>query len=120
MDFNISSEVNPGKQQASIALEGELDAYTSDTVRETVIGLVRDGYTKLLFDLGKLSYLDSSGLGVLVGALRRTREREGQVVVVTDNPRLLRLFELTGLEKVLTLVPTRDEGLALLEGGEGQ
>jgi anti-sigma B factor antagonist len=118
MDFNISSEVNPGKHLAIIRLEGELDAYTSETVRETVIGLVRDGYTQLLFDLGKLSYLDSSGLGVLVGALKRVREREGDLVLVVDNPRLLRLFELTGLEKIFNMVSTRQEALGRLEGGE--
>ncbi len=109
MDFSIKSEVEPEHGLAVIRLGGEVDAYTSETVKETIVGLTRDGYNKLIFDLGQLSYLDSSGLGTLVGALKRTRERKGDVAIVTSERRWLRLFELTGLDKVLTLVPTLQE-----------
>lgn len=101
----------PREGVAVIALSGEVDVYTSPRVKQEIVDLLNAGTTKLVVDLSGVEYLDSTGLGVLIGGLKRARERDGDLKLVCDNLRILRIFEITGLTKIFDIY--RNEGEAL-------
>ena len=72
--------------------------------------LLVDGYP-IVVDLEQVEFLDSTGLGVLVGGLKRAKASAGSFVLVCDQPRLLKIFRITGLEKVFELYPTVTDAL---------
>jgi anti-sigma B factor antagonist len=82
---------------------GEIDVYTAPSLREKIVSLVEAGTTMLIVDLTHVEFLDSTGLGVLVGALRRLRGVNGSFGVVCDQERLLKIFRITALDSVLTI-----------------
>jgi anti-sigma B factor antagonist len=87
---------------AVLQLEGELDAFVAPELRERLHRLIdeRDELRVLVVDLEHVSFLDSTILGTLVGALRRMRERGGELRLVYPRPPANRIFELTGLDAV--------------------
>ena len=86
-------------ESAVLTLSGELDLATAPAVRECLNELVGGGARQVVVDLRQVDFLDSIGLGVLVGAYRRLREREpaGSLRLVCTSERVIRVFELTGL-----------------------
>jgi len=99
-----------------VSPRGELDAYTPPRLRSELHRLVEAGNRTLVVDLTDVSFLDSSALGVLVGTLRRLREREGELRIVKPRPLAMRAFEVTSLDRVLNLYGTRKEALAAASG----
>ncbi|MGI8972888.1 MAG: STAS domain-containing protein [Gaiella sp.] len=110
MNLSITLD-QPDSHTAVIACGGDLDAYTSPSLREAVHA-TGDTTRMLVIDLSATTFLDSSGLGVIVGAHRRMRERGGELRVVRPAPLVARIFELVGLEAVLDLRASRDAALA--------
>ena len=92
-----------------IELEGEVDVYTAPQLKQQMIGLLEGGATTLVVDLTKVEYLDSTALGVLIGGLKRLRERDGNMVLVCPNPRIRRVFEITGLDKIFDIFDTQGD-----------
>ncbi|HET6384230.1 MAG TPA: STAS domain-containing protein [Armatimonadota bacterium] len=110
--MNLEIAEKPWSERGvTLVLKGEIDVYTAAQVRQKVHEVVDAGRTFIVANLQEVTYLDSTGLGVLIGALRRTREREGNLVVVCSNPRLVRIFEITGLAKIFRIY--EDEPIAL-------
>lgn len=105
----------PRENVAVIALTGEVDVYTSPRVKQEVVDCLNAGCTRLIIDLTGVEYLDSTGLGVLIGALKRARERDGDLKLICDNVRILRIFEITGLTKIFDIVRSESEALEKLE-----
>lgn len=105
----------PREGVAVVALGGEVDVYTSPRVRQELIDQLNRGALRLLVDLTAVEYLDSTGLGVLIGGLKRARERDGDLKLICDNPRILRIFEITGLTKIFDIHHSESEALATLE-----
>jgi anti-sigma B factor antagonist len=91
---------------------GEVDVYTAPRLRERLIELVDAGATSVVVDLGRVDFLDSTGLGVLVGALKRLRAAGGGLVLVCDKEPLLKIFRITALDQVFPLFPTVDAATA--------
>src|ERR1051325_7181054 len=104
----------PREGVAVIALGGEVDVYTSPRVQEEIVNLLNGGTHKLIVDLTGVEYLDSTGLGVLIGGLKRARERDGDLKLICDNVRILRIFEITGLTKIFDIHRTEAEALEKL------
>jgi anti-sigma B factor antagonist len=86
---------------AVIRVAGEVDVYTAPMLREQIRELAAKGAVHLIADLGQVDFLDSTGLGALVGGLKRLREEGGSLTLVITAPRILRIFQITGLTKVL-------------------
>ena len=84
----------------TLELEGEVDVYTAPRLKEELVALIEGGCTHVIVNLDDVAFIDSSGLGVLVGALRRARERNGAVRIVCTRENILKIFRITGLDKV--------------------
>ncbi len=86
-----------------VTVRGEIDVYTAPRLRERVVELANQGHYDVIIDLNGVDFLDSTGLGVLVGALKRLRGHDGDLVLVCTQHRILRIFEITGLTKVFVI-----------------
>lgn len=91
---------------------GELDAYTVSSFRDALGRLAAS--QKLLIDLSEVPFVDSAGLGALIGGIRRTREAGGDVAVCCNRPTLVRLLHTTGLDRIVTVAETLDDAKAAL------
>jgi anti-sigma B factor antagonist len=110
-DFRLDT-VGPIGDCAVLQVAGEVDAYTAPMLRERIRDLGAKDVVHLVADLSAVDFLDSTGLGALVGGLKRLREAGGSLALVITAPRILRLFQITGLTKVLAIHPTVAEAIA--------
>jgi anti-sigma B factor antagonist len=86
-----------------LEIGGEVDVYTAPKLRERLIEMVNAGDRHIVVDLGRVDFLDSTGLGVLVGVHRRLRARDGSLALVCPHERLLKVFRITGLDNVFDI-----------------
>jgi anti-sigma B factor antagonist len=91
---------------------GELDAYTVGQFRETLAELA--AVPRLLIDLSEVPFMDSAGLGALIGGIRRAREADGEVTVACSRPTLTRLLHTTGFDRIVPVTETVDEAVDAL------
>jgi anti-sigma B factor antagonist len=92
---------------------GDLDAYTAPELRSRLQGVTGTDTRIVVVDLSGVTFIDSAGLGALVGAHRRMREAGGVLRIVQPPPLVGRAFELTGLNEVLDLCEDREQALAV-------
>jgi anti-sigma B factor antagonist len=92
-----------------IQVAGELDLYTSPTLRDDVLSRIEAGQHHLAIDLQQVTFMDSSTLGVLVACLKRMRERGGDITLLGVEGSPLKVLTLTGLDRVFTLIPSAGE-----------
>jgi anti-sigma B factor antagonist len=103
-DVKITHEqVNGG---AVVTVRGEIDVASAPELRSCLHELSASDNPAVTVDLRAVTFMDSSALGVLVGALRRSRENETDFRLVIDSPRLLKIFEITGLTSVFDIAET--------------
>ena len=95
-----------------VNVEGEIDIYTAPRLRELLIDLVGKASYQLVVNLEKVGFLDSTGLGVLVGGLKRVRPHDGSLDLVCTQERILKIFKITGLTKVFGIYQTVDQAIA--------
>lgn len=107
MELDISSEHADGV--CTLSLNGEVDVYTAPRLKEALVQHIEDGCIDIVIDLGGMGFIDSSGLGVLVGGLRRVKERDGSIRVICDRENILKIFRITGLDKVFPIFGTIEE-----------
>jgi anti-sigma B factor antagonist len=94
-----------------VAVTGEIDLFTAPEFKQRVSGPIDEGRTRVIVDLTETTFIDSSSLGVLIGAHRRLRRLEGSLVIVCSNDAIIKTFRITGLDGVFTIVPTLDAAL---------
>jgi anti-sigma B factor antagonist len=99
---------------ALIVVHGQADLHTAPELREELHRVIDDGAFQVIVDLTDASFVDSMTLGVLLGGVKRLRPQGGQLRVVVDKPGLRRIFEVTLLDRVFTLFPTRADALERL------
>ena len=99
-----------------IDVQGEIDIYTAPRLRELLIDLVSQGSYQLIVNLDEVGFLDSTGLGVLVGGLRRVRAHNGSLDLVCTQQRILNIFRITGLTEVFGIYETVDQAIAARKG----
>ncbi|ONI68874.1 anti-sigma B factor antagonist [Kribbella sp. ALI-6-A] len=103
MDLSLTTRPEGGRTVVEVG--GEIDVYTAPKLRETIVSLVDAGHYDLVVDLERVEFLDSTGLGVLVGGLKRVRTHDGSLSLVCTQERLLKIFRITGLTKVFEIHP---------------
>jgi anti-sigma B factor antagonist len=92
---------------------GELDAYTVGQFRESLGDLATAG--RLVIDLSEVPFMDSAGLGALIGGIRRAREAGGQVAVSCSRPTLTRLLHTTGFDRIVPVTESIDQAVGALD-----
>lgn len=95
-----------------VTVAGEVDVYTAPQLRSALEECIAAGRTALVVDLQDVGFLDSTGLGVLVGRLKGLKQLDGWLAAVCSDERILRLFGITGLDRVLPTFDTVDEAVA--------
>ena len=101
LDFDVSVDHDDG--MAVVRVKGDLDCYTAPQLRGTLVGLVADGSNQVILDIGESGLIDSTGLGVLVGGLRRFRQEGGDMVLRSPTSTTLTLLEVTGVIKLFEI-----------------
>jgi anti-sigma B factor antagonist len=94
-----------------VAVTGEIDLFTAPEFKQRMSAPIDEGRSNLIVDLTATTFIDSSSLGVLIGAHRRLKLRGGALVVVCDNEAIVKTFRITGLDGVFTLVRSLDDAL---------
>ncbi len=92
-----------------VDVKGEIDVYTAPKLREQLVELVSQGSYRVVVSLEGVEFLDSTGLGVLVGALKRVKAHDGSLSLICTQENLLKIFKITGLTKVFPLHASIEE-----------
>jgi anti-sigma B factor antagonist len=110
VEFGIEDRrIDPGTHVISVS--GEVDLFTAPEFKQRVAAAIDGGAERVVVDLSATVFIDSSSLGVLIGAHRRLKGRGGTLVVVCENEAIVKTFRITGLDGVFTLVPTLADAL---------
>jgi anti-sigma B factor antagonist len=95
-----------------VELTGEVDLYTAPRFKQDLVGVIEAGARAVVVDLSGVTFIDSTALGVVISGVKRMAEVDGQLVVVASSRPVVRILDITGLDKVLTIVADRDAALA--------
>ena len=118
--MELGLEVDDSRSPYTVlAVKGEVDVYSAPRLREKLVELVSEGHRQIVVDLEGVDFLDSTGLGVLVGGLKRLRSHGGDLSLVCTQARILKVFEITGLTTVFSIASTVDEATGRLSTGRG-
>ncbi|PLR77289.1 anti-anti sigma factor [Bacillus sp. V3-13] len=101
--MNLTIDVNEKETVVEVKVSGEIDAYTAPKLREALFPMSEKKGIEMLVDLSEVSYMDSTGLGVFVGAFKNVRSHGGKFQLVGLSERLKRLFEITGLADIIDI-----------------
>ena len=110
--MDLSLETRQENDRTVVEVGGEIDVYTAPKLRECISGLVDAGERQIIVDLEQVEFMDSTGLGVLVGALKSVRTVDGNLDLVCTQERLLKIFRITGLIKVFPIHDSQSAALA--------
>ena len=111
IEFSIEDRRLDGKAHV-VAVSGEVDLFTAPEFKQRMSAPIDAGRSRLVVDLSETSFIDSSSLGVLIGAHRRLKLRGGALLVVCENEAITKTFKITGLDGVFTLAPTVEAALS--------
>ena len=114
----LSGGTNTNDVQA-LDLEGEVDVYTAPVLRQAIMDQVEGGVKHLLINLARVEYLDSTGLGILIGGVKRLKEQGGSLRLVGPSARIQRIFEITGLNKIFDVYASEQEALGTTAAAVG-
>ncbi|MBV8369036.1 MAG: STAS domain-containing protein [Candidatus Eremiobacteraeota bacterium] len=108
MDIKVNVRESEGDAYV-VDLTGEIDVYTSPKVKDAITELIDQEHYNLVINLEKVRYIDSTGLGVLIGGLKRVREHSGAVNLVCTNPQIKKIFDITGLVKIFGIYDNEEK-----------
>ena len=111
MNFQINDESIDGDTHV-IELGGEVDLYTAPEFKERMVQVIEEGKKHVVVDLSNATFIDSTTLGVLVGGVKRLRPAGGTLSLVCADQNIVKIFEITGLDRVFPIYKSRDEALA--------
>jgi anti-sigma B factor antagonist len=106
----LTIRVEGGEAVTLVVLRGDLDLATAPDLRECLVKVIDEG-ARIVVDLEAVGFLDSAGLGILVGGLKRARTRGGDLELVCSSREILKPLEITGLDRVFTIRAGRENAL---------
>jgi len=118
-DFRVEL-LRPADDVAVVEAAGELDIHTSAVFKDSLVGAIEEGATRVVVDLTGVTFIDSSALGALVGGARRSAEVGRELMIVCPAGSVARVIEITGLNRAFTIYATREEALGGRADGEAQ
>ncbi|MFF2887655.1 anti-sigma F factor antagonist [Paenibacillus sp. NPDC057967] len=114
--MSLQIELEHYRKVLIVRLHGELDHHTADIVRYKMEeALLRDSVSHVILSLKDLGFMDSSGLGVILGRYKQVKAKGGKMVVCDVNPAVRRLFELSGLFKIIAIHDNERSAITSLE-----
>jgi anti-sigma B factor antagonist len=119
LDFKVSS-AELGNGVASVVVGGEVDLSTAPELKEVLNGVIDGGARFVLVDLSTATFIDSTTLGVLMGAVKRVRPDGGEIAIACKDPNIRKIFEITLLDRVFAIFDTPDEGAQHLRRGASE
>jgi anti-sigma B factor antagonist len=111
-DMNLLVESRESGDWTVVEAKGEIDLYTAPRLKEELADALERDRTRIVVNLGSVEFLDSTALGVLIGALRRCRERDGTFALAAPTETVQRVLRITGLDKVFPIYGTVDQAIA--------
>ncbi len=108
--FRVELE-KPRDDAVVVVLEGEIDIYSAPRFKEVLLRGIDGGAHSIVVDLSKVTFIDSTALGVLVSGAKRVRPEKGTLDIVCKDENITRIFEITGLDRIFGIYPTRAEAL---------
>ena len=109
-EFAITEHPIDGERHV-LAVRGEIDLFTAPELKQVLAESIEAGRVRIIVDLTETTFLDSTALGVLIGAVKRLRSRDGGLAIVNIDENISKTFEITGLDQIFTIVPTREEAV---------
>lgn len=104
------------KRALLVRVKGELDHHIAEKIKGLVDDKMRStNAVNIIFDFSELSFMDSSGLGVIMGRYKKVRTLGGRVIVFGVNAGILRIMEMSGLSKIVKLVPNYEKAVRILD-----
>jgi anti-sigma B factor antagonist len=113
MDFQIT--VERLDTAWVVSLSGEVDLYAAPEFKEQLLEVIEAGATLVVVDLSSTTFIDSTTLGVLMGGLKRLRQAGGDLSLVCSEQSIIRVFEITGLDRAFSIYPSRVEAVGQLQ-----
>jgi anti-sigma B factor antagonist len=112
----VDIDITDKEQYRVLRPEGDLDVYTVGSLRDAIGRMIDDGTPQIVVDLDSVPFMDSSGLGALMGGVRRLREAGGDLAIACTREQHLKLFSITGFGEGVTIAPTVEEAGRIFEG----
>jgi anti-sigma B factor antagonist len=112
----VLTEDSLDSERHVVAVRGEIDLFTAPDLKTMLLAAIDSGKSRIVVDLSETTFLDSTALGVLIGAVKRLRARDGALTLVNTDANIAKTFEITGLDQIFTISATRDEAIAALDG----
>ncbi len=103
MSLQIKKEFNYENNHWLVEIEGEVDVYTAGELKEFFIGIIDEKKENIKIDAEKLEYIDSTGLGILIGALKRLKKDNKDIIISNIRPNVKKLLNITGLDKIFII-----------------
>ena len=100
MSINIDSKLNDEKGFWDILVEGELDVSTADKLKEYLHNLADEKILDMKINLENLDYIDSTGLGVMIGVLKKLKIDNKEIYILNPKSNVKKIFTITGLDKI--------------------
>lgn len=88
-----------------VTVGGEVDLYTAPQLRDELVEALEGGARRLVIDMSRVEFCDSTGISVLLSAMKRSRDKEGDLELVAPKPAVTKVLEVTGLDEVFTIHP---------------
>ncbi|WP_193373306.1 STAS domain-containing protein [Nocardiopsis xinjiangensis] len=101
MELKISSRSQD--DVAVVTVGGEIDLYTAPQLRDELVGALEDGARRLVIDMSRVEFCDSTGISVLLSAMKRSRDKNGDLELGAPRPAVTKVLEVTGLDEVFTI-----------------
>ena len=113
-EFSLSQESLDAERHI-VAVRGEIDLFTAPELKSALSEAIESGHMRIVVDLTDTTFLDSTALGVLIGAVKRLRSQDGMLTIVNVDPNIAKTFEITGLDQIFTILGTRGDAIAALD-----
>src|SRR6059058_4235756 len=101
-EFSLSQESLDAERHV-VAVRGEIDLFTAPDLKSALSEAMESGHDRIVVDLTDTTFLDSTALGVLIGAVKRLRSRDGRLTIVNVDDNIAKTFEITGLDQIFAI-----------------
>jgi anti-sigma B factor antagonist len=110
MELELST-VDLGEGVAVVGVTGEVDLFTAPVLKQALAETIDNGARSVLVDLSNATFIDSTTLGVLMGAVKRLRPAGGELAIACHDPNIRKIFSITLLDRIFAIYDQPEEGI---------